>query len=205
MLLTCYTTVDMQVKKLQDIGCNFVYEQCSIGMSSAPQIAVAVPSKPRTMKTARSFSSTPLFQAESLDKPGTSTNVDPSQELTTSRSIQQSTLINSITPTHPSRSFSHAMTKHSDTISANLQTVSRPSPLPKVFASTVGPGSGPREVLIKFNNEIEKQLDMEITHTFFHEEPVGSIKFSRDRKYLAVGCDDGRAYIYDVKDGTLTR
>ena len=200
----------MQTKKLKDVGRNFVYERCSMGTTSAPRLAV--PSKSETMKTARSLLSTPFFQAESLDKPGTSTYVDPShptQEMTTSRSTQQSTpfqkLYSIITPAKPSRSIPRAMTKHSDTISANTQTVSRPSPLQKVSASTVDPGSGPREVLIKFNNEIEMELDVEITHTLFHEKPVHCVKFSRDGRYLAAGCHDGRAYIYNVQDGTLTR
>ena len=159
------------------------------------------------MNTAHSLLSTPFFRAESLDKPGISTSVDPTQEITTSRSTQQSTLFQKlysiITPTKPSRSISHAMTKHSDTIPVDPQT--HPSPLPKVSASTVDPGSGPREVLIKFNNEIEKELDVEITHTLYHEVPVECVKFSRDGRYLAVGCVHGRAYIYDVQDGTLTR
>ena len=168
--------------------------------TSAPRLAV--PSKPGTMKTARSLLSTPL------DKPGTVISVETTQEMTTSRSTQQSTLcqkIYSITPTRPSRAISHAMTKHSDTTSADPQTVSRPSPLPKVPASTVDPGSGPREVLIKFNNEIEKKLDVEITHTLFHEKEVQCVKFSRDGRYLAAGCEDGKTYIYDVRQGTLIR
>ena len=199
------------MKKLKDVRRNSICERCSMGTTSAPRLAV--PSKSETMKTARSLLSTPFFQAESLDKPGTSTYVDPThptQEMTTSRStVQQSTpfqkLYSIITPTKPSRSIPRAMTKHSDTISAYTQTVSRPSPLQKVSASNVDPGSGLREVLIKFNSEIEKELDVEITHTLFHGRSVECVKFSRDGRYLAVGCDDGKAYIYDVQDGTLTR
>ena len=197
----------MQMKKLQDIGRNFVCERCSMGTTSAPQIAVA--SKPGTMKSARSLLSTPFFRSESLDKPGTSRGVDPIQETTTSRSTQQSTLFRKlysiITPTQPSQSIPRAMTKHSDTISADPQTVPCPSPLPKVSASTVDPGSGPCEVLIIFNNKIEKELDVEITHTLFHGKSVECVKFSRDGIYLAAGCDDGKTYIYDVRQGTLTK
>src|SRR5258705_13802008 len=148
------------MKQLHNIGRNFVCERCSMGTTSAPQIAVA--SKPGTMKSARSLLSTPFFRSESLDKPGTSRGVDPIQETTTSRSTQQSTLFRKlysiITPTQPSQSIPRAMTKHSDIIS---QTVFRPSSLPKVSASTVDPGPGPREGLIKFNSEIEKELDVE--------------------------------------------
>jgi len=184
--------------KVKDVGRNSVCERCSMGMTSAPRLAV--PSKPGTMKTPRSLLSTPFFRAES-------TSVDPTQEITTT---QQSTLFHKIysfiTPTQPSRSIiPRAMTKHSDTISADSQTASRPSPSPKVSTSTVDPGSGPRECLIKFNSKIEKELDVEITHTLFHEEPVECVKFSQDGRYLAVGCVDGKAYIYDVQDGTLIR
>jgi len=31
------------------------------------------------------------------------------------------------------------------------------------------------------------------------------VKFSRDGRYLAAGCGDGKAYIYDVETGKLTR
>src|SRR5258706_215708 len=169
-------TVEMQMKKLKDVGRNSVCERCSIGTSSAPPISV--PSKPGTMKTARSLLSTPFFRSEYLNKPGTSRGVAPIQETTTSRSTQQSTLFRKlysiITPTQPSQSIPRAMTKHSDTIS---QTVFRPSSLPKVSASTVDPGPGPREGLIKFNSEIEKELDVEITHTLFHGESVRCVKF----------------------------
>ena len=179
---------------MKNVGRNSVCERCSRGSTSVPRLAV--PSKPGIMKTAHSLLSTPL------DKLGTSTSV------TTSRPTQQSTLFQKlysiITPTQPSRSISHAMTKHSDTISVDPQTVSRPSS-PKVSASTVDPGSGRREVLIKFNSEVERELDVEITHTLFHEEPLQCVRFSRDGRYLAAGCEDGKTYIYDVQQGTLTR
>ena len=179
--------------QMKNVGRNSVCERCSRGSTSVPRLAV--PSKPGTMKAAHSL----LLLSTPLEKPSTSTSVDPTQEITTSHSTRRST------PTLPSRSTSHAMTKHSDIISADPQTVSRPSPLPKVSASTVDPGSGPGKVLIKFNSEFEKELDVEITHTLFHEKSVGCVKFSRDGRYLAAGCEDGRTYIYDVRQGTLTR
>jgi len=186
----------MQKKKLKDVGRNSVCERCSMGTTSAPRLSVS--SKPGIMKTARSLLSTPFSRAESLDK--------PTQVMTTSRSTQQSKLFqklySTIAPTKPSRSIPGAMTKLSDSISADSQTVS-PSPLPKVSIST--PGSVPREVLIKFNNEIEKELDVEITHTLFHGASMECVKFSRDGRYLAAGCKDGKTYIYDVRQGTLSK
>ena len=182
------------MKKLKDVGRDSICERCSMGTTSAPRLAV--PSKSETMKTARSLLSTPFSRAESLDKP-------------TSRSTQQSKLFQKlysiITPTQPSRSIPRTMTKHPHTISANTQTVSRPSPLPKMSASTVNPGSRPREDLIKFNCKIEKELDVKITHTLFHGRSVECVKFSRDGKYLAAGCKDGKTYIYDVRQGKLTK
>lgn len=43
-----------------------------------------------------------------------------------------------------------------------------------------------------------------MAHTLCHEEWITCIKFSQDGEYLAVGCEDGTAYIYDVQTGTLT-
>jgi WD40 repeat protein len=167
-----------------------------MGTTSAPRIAGP--------QETRSLLSTPFFENGSLDKLGSSRDVEQSQETTTSRSTQQSTFFRklySTTITRTSRTISHAMTKRSDTIS---RTVTRPSPLPQVSASTVDPGSGPSECLVKFNNEVEKELDVEIAHTLFHGGSVVCVKFSRDGKYLAVACFDGKTYIYDVQKGTLT-
>jgi len=187
----------MQMKKLQDVGRNFACEQCSMGTTSAPRIAV--PSKPETMKTARSWLSTLFFEAESLDKLTGVTRGGSTQ----STLFQK--LISIITPTQTSQFISphDAMpTKRPDTSSAASQTVTRSS---QVSAPTVDPGSGHSECLIKFNNEVEKELDVEMTHKLFHGGSMCCVKFSRDGEYLAAGCNDGKAYIYDVQEGTLTQ
>jgi len=151
------------------------------------------------MKATRSLISTPPFEAESLDKLGTSTGV------TTGRSTQQSTLFRKlysiVTPTRTSRT----MTKRLNTVPADSQTITRPSPLQQMSAPTVDPGSGPSKCLIKFNNKVEKELDVEITHKSFHGASISCVKFSRDGKYLAAGCKDGKTYIYDVQGGILTQ
>jgi len=58
---------------------------------------------------------------------------------------------------------------------------------------------------IAFNNQVRKELDVELAHTFSHEKALRSVKFSHDGKFLAAGCWDGKAYIYDVQTGRLTR
>ncbi|KAF9260152.1 WD40 repeat-like protein [Marasmius fiardii PR-910] len=55
-----------------------------------------------------------------------------------------------------------------------------------------------------FNPEIKKELDIDLVHTFMHENPVTCVRFSPDGTWLATGCN-GTAQIYDVKTGVKTR
>jgi hypothetical protein len=83
----------------------------------------------------------------------------------------------------------------------SLPSTSTPS------ASTVNPDSGPEERgwSISYNNDAGKELNVEMVNTLLHEEAINCVKFSQDGKYLAAGCGNGRAYIYDVSEtGTLT-
>src|SRR5260221_2983787 len=191
-------TVEVQMKELQDVRLNFVCERCNIGTTSPPQIAV----RPKTMTT----SSKILVQSQPLDMPGTSDtskDMDLSQETTpTRRSSQHTCLIpkfrSAISPTRPSLPATHAVTKGADT-----PTVVIPSPLQQASTSNVDPDSGPKKRgwSIEFNDKVEKKLDVEITHTIVLGRSVDCVKFTRDGKYLAAGCEDG-AYIYNV-EGTL--
>ena len=191
--------------KLQDVRNNLVCEQCSMESTSAPQITV--PSKPKTMRTTASLFSTPFTQFSTRDKPGTSRRVDVIQGTTSRRPSQHTTLIQKlhsvITSTQPSRSVSHPGT----TIFSGSQTVAFPSPLPQASSSTANPNVVLEEhdSLIQFNNKVEKELDVEIAHTFVHGDVMRCecVKFSRDGKYLAAGCWDGKAHIYNVQAGTL--
>jgi len=189
-------TVEVQLKKLQDVHLNFVCERCNIGTTSGP------PVPPKTMKTLSRIA----VQSQPLDMPGTSDtskDIVLSQETTpTRRSSQHTSLIqklrSAITPTRPSLSATHAVTKG--------PTVVLPSPIQQASASNVDPDSGPKERSwsIEFNDKVEKKLDVEIAHTIVLGRSVGCVKFTRDGKYLAAGCKDG-AYIYNVEEGTLIR
>jgi WD40 repeat protein len=81
----------------------------------------------------------------------------------------------------------------------------RDFPSPQASKLTANPDSGPdeRKWSITFNNEVEKELDVGIVHALFHEKSIPCAKFSQDGKYLAAGCKNGKAYIYDVQTGSL--
>jgi glucose repression regulatory protein TUP1 len=55
-----------------------------------------------------------------------------------------------------------------------------------------------------FNHEVKKELEVELMHTSLHNKPVWCVEFSKDGRYLAAGCFDGKAYVYDAQTGTLT-
>ena len=49
----------------------------------------------------------------------------------------------------------------------------------------------------------QKELNVEMALVLPHEKPITCVTFNQDGKYLAAGCDDGKAYIYDVRTGIL--
>lgn len=86
----------------------------------------------------------------------------------------------------------------------SLSTFASRLPSPSLTPSTC-PDSDPEEDLsITFNYEVTRELDVEVVNVFFHEKAVECVKFSRDGKYLAAGCQDGKVYIYNVATGALT-
>jgi len=125
-----------------------------------------------------------------------SRGVNLTQELTALRSTQSTSLNQKL----PSTTVQHTVVAHSPAGGTRP-----PSPL-QASASTADPHSGPKGARsIKFNNKVKKELDVKIAHELFHKEAITYVKFSQDGKYLAAGCLDGKAYIYDVETGTLIR
>jgi hypothetical protein len=121
------------------------------------------------------------LQSRPLNKPKSSDisiDVDRSQDTTTRRSRQRKILIQRHrTVITPSKSPQSAVAKGSGT-----------------------PAASPSGSIVYH----AKGLDVEIAHTLFHSKSMRCVKFSRDGKYIAAGCEDGKAYIYDVQEGTLT-
>jgi WD40 repeat protein len=53
--------------------------------------------------------------------------------------------------------------------------------------------------IVSYNPQVERQLDLDIAHTFRYNTLVLCATFSPDGKYLAVGLESGKSRIYDVK------
>jgi glucose repression regulatory protein TUP1 len=51
-----------------------------------------------------------------------------------------------------------------------------------------------------FNPEVQRVLDVELVHHLNHDSVVCCVRFSRDGKYLATGCNRS-AQIFDVTTG----
>jgi glucose repression regulatory protein TUP1 len=51
-----------------------------------------------------------------------------------------------------------------------------------------------------FNPEVPRVLDVELVHHLVHDSVVCCVRFSRDGKYLATGCNRS-AQIFDVSTG----
>jgi WD40 repeat protein len=107
-------------------------------------------------------------------------------------------LLTVVTPTRPSNITSQSSV-------TSFQIVTRPLS-PQAPTSTVDADSDLERPnwSISFNKKVKKVLDIGIEHDLYHEKPIWHAKFSHDGKYLAAGCKNGKAYIYDVQTGTLT-
>jgi hypothetical protein len=171
-------------------------EQCRRRSTGTPQIIAS--SRCKATNTTRSLTS----RLQNLVKPSTST----SGAFLGAVSWQQTRPSTQCT-TNTQEPEAHSAIKQSSDIAithpefVSLPSTSRPS------ASTIDPDSGIEERgwSISFNNDVGKKLDVEMVNTLFHEEAILCVKFSQDGKYLAAGCGNGKAYIYDVSEtGILT-
>ena len=149
-------------------------------------------SAPQVVTLSQAKTSKRLFRLKFLEK-GTPFNKSQGVELTQKITPQPTTII----PIPSSQSVSQARSLQS----ASSIYLQEPS------VSTTGPNSGPEESgwSITFNNKVEKRFDVQIAHVLSHAKLVYCVNFSRDGRYLAAGCESGKAHIYDVETGSLTR
>jgi WD40 repeat protein len=193
-------SVEAQAKELLAVRRKVDCERCRKGNTGGPQTIAS------WLKAKKRMNS----RSQNLRKPSTSgvlRRVAPSQPM--GRSSQHTTLIEepqAHTTITPRQSVSGTTSQPSDIAITHRQVISLPSTL-KPSTSTVNPGSGTEECgwSISFNNQVGKELNVEMINTLSHEKSIFCVKFSQDGKYLAAGCYDGKAYIYDVSEtGTLT-
>ncbi len=68
------------------------------------------------------------------------------------------------------------------------------------------PESEGSDRLVKYNDEVERKLDVSLVHTLTDQKHVLCVRFNKDGTYLAVGCQfDATVHIYCVKTGEKTR
>jgi WD40 repeat protein len=101
---------------------------------------------------------------------------------------------------HTSPFFSNLLESRDLTQETTPSALTRPITVPVPLPSQ--PYVADPHPAITFNNE--RQLDVQLAHTLYHKRSICCVNFSRDGKYLASGCVDGKAYIYDVQSATLT-
>jgi len=85
--------------------------------------------------------------------------------------------------------------------SPSLAVAQHPISLPE---TSISPTDIPDQLdgwSVDFNNDVKPELDVKLEHVLTHGATVWRVMFSPDGKYLAVGVNNGRTYIYDVKTG----
>ena len=95
--------------------------------------------------------------------------------------------------------------QHNQSVSISSESI-QPSPSvtqqPISLPETKTSPKDQRDWSVNFNSVVKPELNLKVEHVLSHREIVGCMKFSPDRKYLAVGVNDGRrTYIYDLKTG----
>jgi len=162
-------------------------------LGPASALPIITSSQLKTSRTDISAHSSPKRvllskSSEETGKSGTFQGVNPSLQGESRGTLQRTHSV--VQTAQPSRIVSHTV-------------IQAPEPPPSL--STFNPDLDERhDRSIIFNDEVKKELDVEMEHVFFHGDTIGCVKFSRDGKCLAAGCANGKAYIYDVETGTLT-
>jgi WD40 repeat protein len=158
------------------------------------------------MKTIFALFLRPFLQIKSLSKP-TASHISGSvgglaQETTEHMTLKR--LQSTIPSTQTFQSVANTTTLLSDPIVTHSQCLL--PPIRKASASTLSSGSdlGWRDSSITFNSTVRKELEIELVHVLSHAKRICCVRFSRTGEYLAAGCQDGRAYIYDVATATVT-
>jgi glucose repression regulatory protein TUP1 len=189
--------VETQEKELQDLRRNVNCEGCRKRSTGAPQVVPS--SRLKAKKPTRSLT----LRLRNFVKPSTS---GPLRGVVSSRQTRRSTQRPTDIQEHEAHSAIIPTSQSSDLAITHPEFVSLPS-TSKPSASTADSDSESEERgwSISYNNDVGKELDVEIVKTLSHEESIRCVKFSLDGKYLAAGCDNGKAYIYDVSGkGTLS-
>ena len=83
-----------------------------------------------------------------------------------------------------------------------------PTPIHLAPNDTVSPGQKPDRPdpphwSLLYDPEVERALDLQLTHTFKYDSPPHCVKMSPDGQSLAVGLGgDGKTCIYELETGT---
>jgi len=84
--------------------------------------------------------------------------------------------------------------------STQLSVAQHPISLPE----TTSPKNIPNQLewwSVDFNSNVKRAPNVKLEHVLTPGDKVFCVRFSPDRKYLAVGVNNGRTYIYDAKTG----
>ena len=185
-------TVETLTRELQVVRRNLVCERCN--EARKPRITPSSRFKPTP-----SFK--PIIQSKSPHKPSPSSRVvNPARRPVTQSRTPGKPDSNAITSTRPLFQTTYQHPPGPDVTHFQPGTLTSPSQLPTTVDAE--PCADQHTWSITFNDEVEKELDVEIAHVLFHNDMIVGVDFSPDGKYVAAG--GGKAYIYAVQTGTLT-